>query len=377
MDNAINDLDPETRILRTRIDDRNAHAIVTPIYQCSAFSSESPYFYSRKDNPNVKELEQVISGLEGNCHALAVTTGMTAISLAISQIRPGQEIVLGSDIYGCTYKLFQRVAERLECKLHILDLSTAEGIQDIPSGAAMVFFETPTIPFLKTISIKKVSSAAKSKSPQCLVVVDNTWATPLFQKPLEFGADICVYSATKYFSGHSDVMGGFLTTKSDFLAEKLSAERFYHGAVLAPHSAWLLRRSMQTFALRMHHHVAVTRALVPFLCEFSQIEKVYVPDIDGEQLTEYGGIIFCKLAASCKSKYRELATALKLFDTGTGMACVTSMIAQPFSGSHASMTEDEKLVMGLGPDIIRLCFGLESIEDLKNDLRNGFSQLGC
>lgn len=364
-----------TKMMGFKIPIDGADPATTPIFQNSAFESSSPYFYTRKDNPNSSEFEMTVKMLEEARHAIAVTTGMTAISLVLGELTQGQSLVINKDIYGCSYKLFQRVASKRKLKLSILDLSTEEGIQKIPGDCDMVIFETPTNPFLKTIDIKKVANHVKANKPSCLVVVDNTWATPLFQKPLKWGADISLYSATKYFSGHSDVMGGVIVTDNDTIAENLRQERFYTGAILAPFGAWLLRRSMQTLALRMNEHNRVTLELCEYLKSIKQIKRIYYPTVDGVQLTSYGGIIFFQFADHLEDPYLKFRDALELFGTGTGMACVTSMVAQPFSGSHASMDDHEKAAMGIDKNLVRLCFGLEEAADLKCDLAAAFSSL--
>lgn len=366
---------PLTEMLKTKTLIDGADPSVTPIFQNSAFESSSPYFYTRKANPNSCEFEEAVRILENAKHAVAVTTGMTAINLVLNELKPGQHLLINKDIYGCSYKLFQRIAKKWNIKLTILDLSTDEGINKIPSDCDMVLFETPTNPFLKTIDIKKVALAAKASKPSCLIVVDNTWATPLFQKPLEFGADISLYSATKYFSGHSDVMGGIILTNNDELAENLRQERFYSGSILSPFSAWLLRRSLQTLPLRMKEHHKVTLELCDYLKTIKQIKHIYYPQVDGKQLTSYGGIIFFQFADDLNDPYLKFRDALELFGTGTGMACVTSMVAQPYSGSHASMSEEEKKEMGVDKKLVRLCFGLEEASDLKRDLEQAFNKL--
>ena len=367
--------DPLTAALHQKIDNSITRPVVTPLYQNSAFTADSPYFYTRLNNPNCEELEQVVACFEEASHGITVTTGMAAISLASRLLAPGDHVVLNSLIYGCTYKFFQRLSRSLNLKITVLDLSQPASLQKIPADVRMVFFETPTNPFLKSISISAVAQRAKALNPSSLIVVDNTWATPMFQKPLQHGADISLYSATKYFSGHSDVMGGVVVVDRQDLAEQLRDERFYSGAILDPHSAWLIRRSMQTFALRMQSHQDSTSLLAKWLKSLPQITRVYQPHVDGRQLTGYGGILFCDLRQDLVERYTEFSQALRLFDTGTAMACVTSMVAQPYSGSHASMSADEKAEMGLGKELIRLCFGLENIEDLKRDIQNALEKI--
>ncbi len=367
--------DPITAALHQKIDNSITRPVVTPLYQNSAFTADSPYFYTRKNNPNCEELEQVVACFEGSSQAITVTTGMAAISLASRLLAPGDHVVLNSLIYGCSYKFFQRLRQSLHLEITVLDLSRSSSLDKIPADVRMVFFETPTNPFLESISISAVAKRAKSLNPSALVVVDNTWATPIFQRPLQHGADISLYSATKYFSGHSDVMGGVLAVDRSDLTEQLRDERFYSGAILDPHSAWLIRRSMQTFALRMRAHQRSTSILADWLEAMPQITRVYRPRVDGAQLTGYGGILFCDLREDLVPRYAEFSRALRLFDTGTGMACVTSMVAQPYNGSHGSMSAEEKSEMGLGQGLIRLCFGLEDVEDLKRDLQGAMEQI--
>jgi len=365
---------PITRLLHTKIDLDGALPSVTPLFQTSGFEAGSPYFYTRKNNPNVAEFEQALEALEGCAHAIGVTTGMTAISLVLSLLKPGDRLVLNSHIYGCSYRLVHRTVEQYNLELVVLDLSREENLELLPE-ARMVLFETPTNPFLKTVDIRRVSERAKGLNPDCLVVVDNTWATPYFQQPLKHGADISLHSATKFLSGHADVMGGILLTDRSALAESLADARFYAGAILDPHSAWLLRRSLQTLGLRMEAHQAMTNQLVAFLAACPQVRRVFTACLDNDQISGYGGILFFELESSLVVHYPAFAAHLEFFGTGTSMACVTSMVAQPYSGSHASMSHDEKSEMGLGPELIRLCFGFEDLSDLRDDLTRAFSHI--
>jgi cystathionine gamma-lyase/cystathionine gamma-lyase/homocysteine desulfhydrase len=289
---------------------------------------------------------------------------MAAISLVLDQLTSGDLLVVNTDIYGCSYKLFQRLSERRGFSIQWLDLSQETNLAKIPQSTRMIFFETPTNPYLKTVNIALVRENAAA----ALIVVDNTWATPLFQQPLNHGADVSLHSATKYLSGHSDVMGGIILTNRDNLDTEFRTNRFYTGSILDPHSAWLLRRSIQTLDIRMRSHIETTLRLRDFLAERPQVARVYYPQVDGRQLLAYGGIIFFELREDLADRYADFAKALKMFDTGTGMACVTSMVAQPFTGSHASMSTEEKAAIGLGRGLIRLSFGLEEAQSLEEDL---------
>jgi len=366
---------PETQALHHRIDNAETHPVATPIYQNSAFNADSPYFYTRKSNPNSVELEGALAILEQSRFAISTTTGMSAIMLVLQQLRPGDHLVINQYIYGCSYKLFQRFADQFGVRLSIMDLSDAKQRSQIPDDVSMVLFETPTNPFLKTIPISEVADITAAKNDKALVVVDNTWATALFQNPLQCGAHISLASATKYISGHSDVMGGFIAVDDEALAEQLLQTRFYSGAILDPNSAWLLRRSLHTFPIRMREHVRITKVLYSFLLERKEVKQVYFPETSEDQLREYGGILFFEFSDKYQQAYEQFKQSLKLFDTGTGMACISSMVAQPWSGSHASLCESEKVSMGINTALVRLCFGLENENDLMADLISAFQAI--
>ncbi len=366
---------PETEALHFRINNADTHPVATPIYQNSAFTADSPYFYTRKSNPNSVEFEGAMALLEQANHIISTTTGMSAIMLVLQQLHPGDHLVINQYIYGCSYKLFKRYTKHMGIRLSIVDLSEPSGRESIPNDVSMVLFETPTNPFLKNIPIKEVSEITRKKSVDALIVVDNTWATPLFQNPLDCGADISLASATKYISGHSDVMGGFIAVNNDKLAEALFESRFYSGAIIDPNSAWLLRRSLHTFPIRMREHVRTTQSLYEFLITRNEIETLYYPTTSPEQLRDYGGILFFQFSKEHQHCYSQFIESLTLFDTGTGMACVSSMVAQPWSGSHASLCDSDKNAMGLDTGLVRLCFGLENSQDLISDLETAFMTL--
>lgn len=362
-----------TRSTHARVNIENAHPAATPIFQNSAFEAQSAFFYSRKNNPNVEEFETAIKILEGTEHGLATTTGMSAIMLTLSLLKPGQRILVNKHVYGCSFKLFQWYSEHYNIEMVVADLSL--GVSEELPKVDLVFFETPTNPFLFTINIQVVSDFFKSKNKHCIIVVDNTWATPLYQSPCFLGADISLHSATKYISGHSDVMGGVILSNNPELDEQLRSRRFYTGANLDPHSAWLLRRSLHTLEIRLEKQATTTDKLVEYLKNKEEVKKVYYPNVDGVQLKKYATLIFFDLNENMVEKYSEFHSHLSLFSTGTGMACVTSMIAQPFTGSHASMDSFEKEDMGLFPNTIRLSFGLEDPQDLISDLEFAFSKM--
>jgi cystathionine beta-lyase/cystathionine gamma-synthase len=366
---------PITRALRHRANIEEAGPSVTPLYQNSAFNAGSEYFYTRNDNPNVREFEEAIAILEGAENGLAVSTGMMAITMVAGLVRTDQTVVVHKHTYGCSLKHLQRLSDRGRFKLLIVDLINPDELEHLDIDCGLVLFETPTNPFLYTVNISNVVNVVRDRWPDALVAVDNTWATPLFQRPLANGADISLHSATKYLSGHSDVMGGVILTDRNDLAKELRDDRFYSGSILDPHSAWLLRRSIQTLKLRMDAHAKTAREMVKFLETRPEVGKLYYPDIDEQQLKDYGCIIFFSFAEGYRGNYPAFLGNLRLFQSGTGMACVSSMVAQPYTGSHASLDDAAKASMGLDRDLVRLCFGLEDADDLKSDIASALDEL--
>jgi len=363
-----------TRSLHAKADVTHDAPTATPIYQASAFEAHSDYFYTRNANPNSTEFEEAVALLEETQYALSVTTGMAAINIVLNLLKPGQTLLINKHLYGCSFKLFQWFCENYNISLLVEDLSDEKNWEALPK-VDMVLFETPTNPFLYTINIGGLAQKVKALNQDALLVVDNTWATPYYQHPCALGADISLHSATKYLSGHSDVMGGIVLTDKKDLYDKLRSLRFYFGNILPPFSAWLLRRSLFTLEVRLAQHQETTKALLDFISERPEVKKLYYPEIDGTQLTGYPTLIFFELEEKWKDRYTTFSQGLKLFSTGTGMACVTSMVAQPFSGSHASMNDDEKYAIDLTPSLVRLSFGLEKVADLKADLKQAFDAI--
>lgn len=360
-----------SELLHHRSSCDNTNPSVTPIFQCSGFEVGSEMFYGRKNSPNAEELEDIFKNLDNANHALVVNSGMTTIFMCLNLLKPGAAVLLSCKIYGCTYKLFQQYCSQHQLILDILDLTNIDQLE-ITKKYDMCFFETPTNPFLSTIDIKKVSDKCKNNNANCIVVVDNTWATPIFQLPLKWGADISLYSGSKYFSGHSDLLCGVIAINDNNIYQKLLSLRFYGGLILQPFSAWLLRRSLQTFHLRLCRQRETTLNIIDVLKKYKWIKKIYYPKIDEKQLVGYGGIIFIDITDDALANFNRNFDKFKLFGSGTGMACVTSMVAQPYFGSHASLSEEEKDAMNITPNLIRLCFGLEEPVLLLKDLQNVF-----
>jgi len=326
-----------TIAVREKIDFSKSNPISTPIFQASAFRSGDPNFYSRNTNPNFEELESVLAKLDNAEFSVTLSSGMAAIASVIHLLVPGNEILVCSLIYGCTYRFLNDYCNKMGITIVFDDITNhKKAIAKISKKTTMVFFETPTNPFLKTIDIKLITDTLKRINPNGLIVVDNTWATSMKQKPLDFGADIALYSGSKFFSGHSDVLIGAVTTNNAELYQVIKQYRFYHGAVPDAFSAWLTRRSLQTLEIRL---------------------------------------IFFELNVERYDDVKVFMDALELFDQGTSMASVASAVANPFYGSHLSMTSEEKLTISLNEYVIRLSIGLEDPDDLISDLDAAFRKL--
>jgi len=294
---------------------------------------------------------------------------MAAISAVLHLLRPGDKIIVNELIYGCSYRFISDYCTQFGIQVVFCDLSDPLQVENaVDNCTAMIFFETPTNPFLKSIDIKCIVEKLRSARGGGIVVVDNTWATSLFQRPLLHGADVVLYSNSKFFSGHSDIITGTAVTRNTELATRLESHRFYAGSQPDPFAAWLLRRSLQTLAVRMNRHVETTSKVAQYLREHSRVEKVYLPRVDGVQLTSYGGLLFVRFGFQDLESVASFVDNLSLFDLGTAMASVSSAVARPYFGSHLSMSPEEKARVGLDESLVRLSLGLEDADDLIEDL---------
>lgn len=367
-----------TALVRSKPNFSSAKPIGSPIFQTSAFESGDPYFYTRASNPNFEDVESLFTQMDAAEDSVLLSSGMATIAAVLSGLQPGQNLIANKLLYGCSVRFLIDYCKANSINLRFVDLTSKEIRKTTFANTSpdVVFFETPTNPFLCTVSISDVVADSKAYNENCFVVVDNTWATPVFQQPLEQGADAAVYSCSKFFSGHSDTILGVASTRRKEDAEIFRKQRFYSGAVPDPFAAWLLRRSLQTLNVRMKAHVENTARVMEFLTSgFCRpyVEQVFFPEIDGEQMSDYGGLLFFKMKNDKDGVRSErFASVLNLFDRGTSMATVRSAVAIPYSGSHASMNDREKADIGLGKDIVRLSVGIEEAKDLVEDMKQGF-----
>lgn len=356
-------------------------AIMTPIYQTSTYVQAKPgdhkgYEYSRTGNPTRHALEKNLAALENGKYGLCFATGMAAIDGVLKLLSPGDEIISTNDLYGGTYRLFTKIYEKFGLKFHFTgmgDLSQIEKL--ITDKTRMIWVETPTNPMLNIIDIEGAAKIAKKHN--CLLAVDNTFASPYLQNPLDLGADIVVHSITKYIGGHSDVVMGAIICNDDKLAENLYFIQNSSGAVPGPQDSFLVLRGIKTLHLRIQRHCENGRAIAHFLKDHPQVDKVYWPgfpdhpnhDIAAKQMKDFGGMVSFTLKGNSQEDAVRVLSKTHLFSLAESLGGVESLIGHPASMTHASIPAEERKKTGVEDSLIRLSVGVEDIEDLLEDLK--------
>jgi cystathionine gamma-lyase len=353
-------------------------AVMQPVFQTSTYAQPWParhtgYEYARTHNPTREALERCVAALEAGTHGVAFGSGLAATEAVLHSLPPGARVVCGDDVYGGTYRLFKRVFEQRGLSFSFVDLSSTPPEEAIPEGTTLVWLESPTNPLLKIADIAALSQRARAVG--ALVAVDNTFATPWFQRPLTLGADIVVHSLTKYLNGHSDVVGGILVTADDELHAKLRFLQNAVGGVPGPWDAWLVLRGVKTLGVRMERHQANARRIVAWLVEHPEVERVHYPlwptdpgyAVASKQMTGFGGMISFVLRGSLERAERFCAST-RLFTCAESLGGVESLIELPASMTHASVPVDERRARGIADGLIRLSVGIEDVEDLLADL---------
>jgi cystathionine gamma-lyase len=358
-------------------------SVMPPIHQTSTFAQRAPgetyagYEYARTHNPTRRSLEDCLALLEGGVYGLACASGMNAVSLVLSLLVQDDEVLVCDDVYGGTYRLFTKVLSPSGLRFQFLNLSVPdpESVLTKASSAKtrMVWIETPTNPMLKLIDIQKVAAVCRSKG--WILVVDNTFMSPVFQRPLSLGADIVLHSLTKYMNGHSDVVAGCLMLKRDDLAERLYFCQNSMGAISAPFDSWLVMRSLKTLPVRMEAHQRNARELAAWLEQHPKIEKVLYPGLKSHpqhelarsQMLGFGGMISCYVKGGLDRASR-LLSRVKVFTLAESLGGVESLIEHPAIMTHASVPKEIRQANGIDDNFVRLSVGLENIEDLKADL---------
>lgn len=367
--------------------DPTTGAIMTPIYQTSTYVQESPavhkgYAYARGKNPTRVALENCLASLENAKHSLCFSSGMGAIDTIIKLLSPGDEVIATDDLYGGTYRLFTKVFEKFGIRFHFVDMHDFAAIESlINPKTRMMWIETPTNPMMKIIDI--VHYTELSKKHGLISVVDNTFASPYLQNPLDLGADIVMHSATKYLGGHSDVIMGALMTNRTDLFETLAFITNSCGPVPGPQDSFLVLRGLKTLHLRMKAHCDNGQAVAEFLRSHPKVNHVYWPGFEDhpnhgvakKQMRGFGGMISFTLKGDSFERACELAKALRVFSLAESLGGVESLVCHPASMTHASIPREERIKTGLTDSLLRLSVGVEEQEDLIDDLRQALEKV--
>ncbi|MGF1557361.1 cystathionine gamma-synthase [Paucihalobacter sp.] len=356
-------------------------AVMQPIYQTTTYAQSTPgghkgYEYSRTHNPTRNALENAFASIENGKHGLAFGSGLAAIDAVLKLLQPGDEVVSTNDLYGGTYRLFTKIYENFGIKFHFIGMDNADKINDyITPNTKLIWVETPTNPMMNVIDIKSISAIAKANN--LLLAVDNTFATPYLQQPLELGADIVMHSVTKYLSGHSDVVMGALVVKNDALAEKLYFIQNASGAICGPQDSFLVLRGLKTLHVRMQRHCENGKAIAEYLNNHPKIEKVYWPglkdhpnhEVAKAQMNDFGGMVSFVTKGNNFKEAIKIVENLKLFTLAESLGGVESLAGHPASMTHASIPKEEREKTGVVDSLIRLSVGIEDIDDLISDLQ--------
>lgn len=360
--------------------DKAYGAVMPPIYQTSTYAQTTPgghqgFEYSRSANPTRTALENALASIENGNYGLAFASGLAAIDAVVKLLEPGDEVVSTNDLYGGSYRLFKQVFEKFGIKFHFIGMQNAEGIADyITEKTRLIWVETPTNPMMNVIDIKAVSALARKHD--ILLGVDNTFATPYLQVPLDLGADIVMHSATKYLGGHSDVVVGALIVKDKELADKLYFIQNASGAVCGPMDSFLTLRGIKTLHVRMQRHCENGRAIAKYLANHPKIEKVYWPGFEDhpnhriakDQMNDFGGMISFIPKGSSYDDAIAIVEKLRVFTLAESLGGVESLAGHPASMTHASIPKEEREKSGVVDSLIRLSVGIEDVSDLTADL---------
>jgi cystathionine beta-lyase/cystathionine gamma-synthase len=360
-------------------------AVVVPIYQTSTYAQEAVgkhrgYEYSRTGNPTRAALEQCIAALEGGRHGLAFASGMAAEAAVMQLLKPGDQTLAVDDLYGGSYRLFRRVLEPLGLTFSFVDGSDLAAVEKaLTDRTRLVWVESPTNPLLKLVDIAAVSKLAHAR--QSLLVVDNTFMSPYFQRPLSLGADIVVHSATKYLGGHSDVIGGTLVVNRDDLFERLAFLQNAIGGVPGPMDAWLVLRGLKTLAVRMREHDRNARLVAAFLSEHPKVARVFYPglpknpqrELAQRQMSGFGGMISFEVKGGLEPA-RRVVERTQLFTLAESLGGVESLIELPAAMTHASIPAETRRAHGVADGLVRLSVGIEDVADLISDLDQALAE---
>lgn len=364
--------------------DRLTGAVIVPVYQTATYQQEAVgkhkgYEYSRTGNPTRAALENVLASLEEGKYGLAFASGVAATTAVFSLLKTGDHIVAGDDIYGGTYRLLERIFKKWGLDVSYADVDGIDSFEKaISKKTKLIWIETPTNPLLKIIDIEAISRIAHEKG--FLLAVDNTFASPYFQRPLLLGADIVVHSTTKYIAGHSDIVGGAVVVNNEKLYNDLKFYQNAAGAVPGPWDCWLVLRGLKTLAVRMKAHEENARYLAEYLSKHPKVKSVYYPGLKSnknyavarKQMQGFGGMLSFELKGG-RVAVEKLFANLKIFFLAESLGGVESLISYPAGMTHASMPSEERLKRGITDSFIRVSVGIENKIDLKNDLAHALT----
>lgn len=366
--------------------DPQTGAVMTPIYQTSTFAQEAPgvhkgWDYSRGTNPSRDALETALAALEHADHAIAFSSGLAAEQAIVQNLETGDHVLVCNDVYGGSGRLFRTLIGKFGIEFEFIDLSDVVFVKTrIRSNTKMIWIESPTNPTMKVMDISALSALAHEND--AIVVVDNTFATPIFQQPLALGADIVTHSTTKYIGGHSDLIGGAVMTNNENWAEKVRYVQFAAGAVSGPIESFLLHRSIKTLAVRMAQHAKNAQAVAEFLEGHAKIRATYYPGLPAHpqhelaksQMCGFSGVVSCDIDGDLEAATR-FTQALNIFTLAESLGGVESLINHPEQMTHASVPEELRRELGIGESLLRLSVGIESSDDLISDLAQALDKM--
>ncbi len=374
-----------TKVVHAGVEpDPRTGAIMTPIFQTSTYVQEAPnehkgWDYSRAGNPTRDALETAFAALEGARYGLAFSSGLAAEQAVVQILNPGDHVLVCDDVYGGTGRLFRRLFAKYGLEFEFIDMTKMENLaKAIRPSTRMIWVETPTNPLLKVIDIE--ATARLAKQAKALLVVDNTFASPLYQSPFEWGADIIIHSTTKYIGGHSDIIGGAVMINDAKLYEEIKFVQFAAGAVPGPFECFLLLRSIKTLAVRMQKHSENALEVATFLSQHKKVESVFFPGLPShpqhelakKQMRGFSGMVSFNL----KGSYEQVVSTLqkmKVFSLAESLGGVESLVNHPEKMTHASVPETMRKHLGIGPNLIRLSCGIEGVKDIIADLEQALN----
>ncbi|HLV39276.1 cystathionine gamma-synthase [Xanthomarina sp.] len=360
-------------------------SVMPPIYQTSTYAQTTPgghkgYEYSRTHNPTRSALESAFASIENGNYGLAFGSGLAAIDAVLKLLKSGDEVISTNDLYGGSYRLFTAIYKKFGIKFHFIGMHEAHNIEAyINENTKLLWVETPTNPMMNIIDMKACSTIAKKH--KLLLAVDNTFATPYLQQPLNLGADIVMHSATKYLGGHSDVVMGALIVKDKELADKLYFIQNASGAVCGPQDSFLVLRGIKTLHVRMQRHCENGKAIAEYLAAHPKVEKVYWPGFETHpnhaiakaQMSDFGGMISFSTKGNNYKEAIRIVENLKIFTLAESLGGVESLAGHPASMTHASIPKEEREKTGVVDSLIRLSVGIEDIDDLIADLKQAIN----